>query len=203
VSRSIECSLSDVQGVLDLVHALDRHIPEPVRDVGSPFLMPIEGVNTIEGRGTVTTGRVSRGVLKLHDEVEIVGRGDSTLKAVVTGIQEFHKDVPEAVAGHNVGLLLRGIDRDAVVRGQTLIAPGSISPHRVGRAEIFLLSADEGGRTTPCGTGYTPQFYFGATDVPGTLRVDDDVLKPGDRREIRTAPGPLPGSLTIGTKNHH
>jgi elongation factor Tu len=173
-----------VQGIAELVRALDEHIPLPERDLTAPFLMPIEGVCTIPGRGTVVTGRVERGVLRLQDEVELVGRSDASRAVIVTGIQEFHKDVPEAVAGHNVGLLLRGVGRDEVVRGQTLIARGSVTAHRAGHAEIFLLSASEGGRKTPCGSGYTPQFYFGASDVPGKLILRDRLLVPGDRAEV-------------------
>jgi len=147
-------------------------------------MMPIEGVCTIAGRGTVVTGRVERGVLGMQREVDVVGRRDGVLTVVVTGIQEFHKDVLEARAGHNVGLLLRGVPRDEVVRGQTVVAPGSLEPHQSGRADVFLLTSIEGGRTTPCASGYTPQFYFGATDVPGTLRLGEGVLNPGDRAEV-------------------
>ena len=173
-----------VQGIAALVRALDEHVPLPERNLTAPFLMPIEGVCTIPGRGTVVTGRVERGVLHLQDEVELVGRAEAARVVVVTGIQEFHKDVLEAVAGHNVGLLLRGVGRDEVVRGQTLIARGSVVAHRSGAAEIFLLSASEGGRKTPCGSGYTPQFYFGASDVPGKLIFGDRLLGPGDRAEV-------------------
>jgi elongation factor Tu len=173
-----------VQGIAALVRALDEHIPLPERDLSAPFLMPIEGVCTIPGRGTVVTGRVERGVLQLQDEVELVGRADAARAVIVTGIQEFHKDVPEAVAGHNVGLLLRGVGRDEVERGQTLIARGSVAAHRSGTAEIFLLNAGEGGRKTPCGSGYTPQFYFGASDVPGKLILGDRLLGPGERAEV-------------------
>jgi elongation factor Tu len=173
-----------VLGIAELIRALDEQIPTPVRDLTAPFLMPIEGVCTIPGRGTVVTGRVERGVLRLQDEVELVGRTDASRAVVVTGIQEFHKDVQEAVAGHNVGLLLRGVGRDEVVRGQTLIARGSVSAHRTGSAEVFLLTASEGGRKTPCGSGYTPQFYFGASDVPGKLILRDRLLGPGDRAEV-------------------
>ena len=173
-----------VQGIVRLLEALDSHVPAPERDLLSPFLMPVEGVCTIAGRGTVVTGRVERGVLAVQDEVEIIGRGEERRRVVVTGIQEFHHDVPRALAGHNVGLLLRGLSRDAVVRGQTLIAPGSVGAHRLGRAEVFMLTTKEGGRKTPCASGYTPQFYFGATDVPGTLRIPTGALDPGARGEI-------------------
>jgi elongation factor Tu len=175
---------SYVRGIANLVHTMDQRLPVPERDLNAPFLMPIEGVCTIPGRGTVVTGRVERGVLKLQAEVELVGRSADARAVVVTGIQEFHRDVPEAVAGHNVGLLLRGLGRDEVVRGQTLIARGSVTAHRQGRAEVFLLSADEGGRKTPCSSGYTPQFYFGASDVPGKLLFAGSVLGPGDRAEV-------------------
>jgi elongation factor Tu len=173
-----------VVGIADLVRALDEHVPVPERDLSAPFLMPIEGVCTIPGRGTVVTGRVERGTLSLGQEVEVVGRSDAARAVVVTGIQEFHRDVSQAVAGHNVGLLLRGVGRDEVVRGQTLSLRGSVGAHSKGRAEIFLLSAEEGGRKTPCGSGYTPQFYFGASDVPGKLVLADGVLRPGERAEV-------------------
>jgi len=172
-----------VQGIAKLVHALDEHIPVPERDLTAPFLMPIEGVYTIPGRGTVITGRIERGVLRLQEEVELVGRSEAAREVTGTGIHEFHKDVSEVVAGHNVGLLLRGVGRDEVARGQTLIARGSVTAHRSGSAEI-LLSASEGRRKTPCGSGHTPQFYFGASDVPGKLILHDRLLGPGDRAEV-------------------
>jgi elongation factor Tu len=173
-----------LRGIAELVETLDRHIPLPERDLSAPFLMPIEGVCTIPGRGTVVTGRVERGVLEAQQAVEIVGRSDAAREVIVTGIQEFHRDVPKAVAGHNVGLLLRGVGRGEVVRGQTLIARGSVSPHRAGRAQVFLLASSEGGRKTPCSSGYMPQFYFGARDVPGKLRFPQEALRPGDRAEV-------------------
>ncbi len=171
------------QGIVQLLCALDEGVPEPQRDLTAPFFMPIEGVCTISGRGTVVTGRVERGVLPPQELVEVVGRARGVLSAVVSGIQEFHRDVPEARAGHNVGLLLRGVGRDEVQRGQTVILTGSLLPHRRGQAEIFLLGRDEGGRSTPCASGYTPQFYFGATDVPGTLTLSG-TLEPGERAEV-------------------
>ncbi|HWA70774.1 MAG TPA: elongation factor Tu [Polyangiaceae bacterium] len=173
-----------VRGIAELVETLDRYIPLPERDLTAPFLMPIEGVCTIPGRGTVVTGRVERGVLDAQQAVEIVGRGEAAREVVVTGIQEFHRDVPKAVAGHNVGLLLRGVARGEVVRGQTLIARGSVSAHRAGRAQVFLLTSNEGGRKTPCSSGYMPQFYFGASDVPGKLLFSEEALRPGDRAEV-------------------
>ncbi len=174
-----------VLSIADLVAALDAHIPDPVRDYESPFLMPIEGVHTIAGRGTVVSGRVERGSLKLGDTVEIVGLDNEGAAVVVTGVQSFHKDVAAARAGMNVGLLLRGLKRDDVARGQVLSAPGAITAHAKGRAQIFVLTKDEGGRHTPFTTGYTPQFFFGATDVTGTIAVDGDgLIAPGDQAEV-------------------
>ncbi len=170
-----------------LVAAMDAHFPDPERDITSPFMMPVEDVFTIEGRGTVVTGRVDRGRLPLGSSVEIVG-GDDQGKprvVVVTGIQSFHKDRPEAAAGENVGLLLRGVRRDEVVRGQVLCSPGSIAPHAEGEAELYVLSEKEGGRHTAFGSGYQPQFFFGMTDVTGTLEVDGDAALPGDRARVR------------------
>jgi elongation factor Tu len=187
-----------VQGIARLVQALDEQIPLPARDLSAPFLMPIEGVCTIPGRGTVVTGRVERGVLRMGDEVELVGRDEAARAVIVTGIQEFHKDVPEAAAGHNVGLLLRGLGRDDVVRGQTLIARGSVAAHRSGRAEILLLGTAEGGRKTAFSSGYTPQFYFGASDVPGKL-LTERPLGPGERAEVDFELG-HPIALEVGMR---
>jgi elongation factor Tu len=173
-----------VRGIAELVSALDRHVPVPERDLSAPFLMPIEGVCTVPGRGTVVTGRVERGVLRPQQEIEVLGRVAAARQVVVTGIQEFHRDVPEALAGHNVGLLLRGVGRDEVVRGQTLIARGSVGVHQRGTAEVFLLTTSEGGRHTPCSSGYMPQFYFGASDVPGKLLFGEQLLAPGARAEV-------------------
>jgi len=170
-----------------LVAALDRHIPDPARDFEAPFLMPIEDVHTIGGRGTVVTGRVQRGVLPVGASVEVVGLddGDRPRAVVVTGIQSFHRDVPEARAGASVGLLLRGVKREEVVRGQVVTIPGVVKPHASGEAELYILSAAEGGRHTPFSTGYTPQFFFGATDVTGTLAVPDDgLVEPGGRAHV-------------------
>ncbi|MDP1828754.1 MAG: elongation factor Tu [Archangium sp.] len=163
-----------------LLDTLDTRVPLPTRDETGPFLMPVEDVFTIAGRGTVVTGRVQRGVIRQLDEVEVVGGGEP-MRSVVTGIEAFHELLPEARAGDNVGLLLRGLERDVLTRGQLIVAPGTIHPHRVGEAELFTLSEKEGGRHTPFGTGYMPQFYFGATDVTGTLEVRGDAVVPGDR----------------------
>lgn len=175
----------EVQAVVDLVDAMDRHFPDPVRDFDAPFLMPIEGVHTIPGRGTVVSGRVERGVLKVGDSVEIVGLDNDGSEVVVTGTQAFRKDIPEARAGMNVGLLLRGLKRDEVQRGQVLSAPGVIKPFSGGRAEIFVLTAEEGGRHTAFGSGYSPQFFFGVSDTTGVIEVDEGLpVMPGDRAEI-------------------
>jgi elongation factor Tu len=172
----------NVAAVVRLVEALDAHVPDPVRDEASPFLMPIEDVFTISGRGTVVTGRVARGVLTPGTAVEIVGHEGTV---VVTSMQSFHKDVPEARAGENVGLLLRGVARDAVVRGDVVSAPGVVRPHAAGEAEVYVLTAAEGGRHTAFGTGYEPQFFFGATDVTGTLDAGGaGLVKPGDRTTV-------------------
>jgi elongation factor Tu len=187
--RAIEANRLDdpwVLGIVELVHAMDRHIPVPERDLEGPFLMPIEAVHTIPGRGTVVTGRVERGCVKVGDRVEIAGRSDRGREVVVTGTQAFRRDVPEAAAGLNVGLLLRGLDREEVARGQVVIAPGSLRAHDSGAAEIFVLTAAEGGRHTPFASGYAPQFYFGATDVPAVLDIDGAV-EPGDRATVRFA----------------
>jgi elongation factor Tu len=172
----------DVQCIVELVNALDSRIPDPVRDYASPFMMPVEAVHTIAGRGTVVSGRVERGVIRVGDALEIVGlasAGDDSV--VVTGVQSFHKDVAEGRAGMNVGLLLRGVKRDDVVRGQVVVKPGALKPYRTGRAQIFVLSKEEGGRHTPFGSGYQPQFFFGPTDVTGVIRVDAEtgVVEPG------------------------
>jgi elongation factor Tu len=172
-----------------LIATLDSHVPDPVRDFDSPFMMPVEGVHTIEGRGTVVTGRVDRGVLAHGATVEIVGYVDKDMKprqVVVTGIQAFHRDLPEARAGDNVGLLLRGVKRDEVVRGQVVVAPGSVKPHISGEAELYVIPKDEGGRHTPFFPGYRPQFFFGTTDVTGTITKtgDAEMVLPGDHATI-------------------
>ena len=177
----------DVRCIFELVEALDSRIPDPVRDYGGPFMMPVEGVHTIPGRGTVVSGRIERGVIRVGDSLEIVGLDSSEDgPAVVTGVQSFHKDVVEGRAGMNVGLLLRGVKRGGVVRGQVVVKPGSVKPYRAGRAQIFVLGKDEGGRHTPFGSGYQPQFFFGTTDVTGVIQVDTDtgVVDPGTQAQI-------------------
>lgn len=176
----------DTACIEKLLTAMDTHFTVPKRDEAAPFMMPIEGVHTIPGRGTVITGRVERGTLSRGDEVQIVGRNSGKpMQVVATGIQAFHRDIPAAKAGLNVGILLRGVDRDEVVRGQVAIAPNSIQSHQRGRAEIFTLTAKEGGRHTGFGTGYRPQFFFGASDVTATVNVGEvGTVQPGDRAEV-------------------
>ncbi|MBX3226107.1 MAG: elongation factor Tu [Labilithrix sp.] len=175
--------------IRELLEAMEGHFPDPVRDVAGAFMMPIEGVHTIVGRGTVVTGRIARGVLRAGESVEIIGLVDGEQKprqVVVTGIQMFHKDQTEARAGQNCGLLLRGVGRDEVVRGQVIIAPGSVKSRTKAKAELFVIPTKEGGRHTPIVTGYRPQFFFGTTDVTGTLvgLGDSDMILPGDHAEV-------------------
>jgi len=175
----------DAKCVIDLINAVDDYIPIPERPIDQPFLMPVEDVFNIEGRGTVATGRVERGVLKKMDDVEIVGLRD-TAKTVVTDIEMFRKLLDEARAGDNVGLLLRGTKKEDVERGQVIAKPGSIKPHKKFKAEIYVLSKDEGGRHTPFFSNYRPQFYFRTTDVTGTVKLPDGVemVMPGDNVAI-------------------
>jgi elongation factor Tu len=167
--------------VVELLEAVDAHIPEPERLVDQPFLMPMEDIFTISGRGTVVTGRVERGKVKVGEEIEIVGFGE-TRKRVVTGVEMFRKTLDDGQAGDNVGVLLRGTDKDEVERGMVLAAPGSITPHHKFKAEIYALKKEEGGRHTPFFTGYRPQFYFRTTDVTGSVKLPGGVemVMPGD-----------------------
>jgi elongation factor Tu len=168
----------------ELVATMDRAIPEPMRDLTSPFLMPVEGVHTITGIGTVVTGRVSRGEVAVGAALEVVGRSDEAPRTVViTGIESFHREQREARAGENVGLRLRNVDRGDIVRGQVLVAPGSVKPYRQCRAELYLLTAKEGGRARPIRTGYRPQLFVGATDVTATLGSEIELV-PGGRAEV-------------------
>ena len=171
--------------ILELMDAVDSFIPEPKRDVDQPFLMPIEDVFSIEGRGTVVTGRVERGIIKLNDEVEIVGI-KPTVKTTVTGIEMFRKLLDQGQAGDNIGCLLRGTKKEDVERGQVLAKPGSVTPHTKFRGEIYVLSKDEGGRHTPFFNNYRPQFYFRTTDVTGTITLKEGVemVMPGDNTTI-------------------
>ncbi|HJM43016.1 MAG TPA: elongation factor Tu [Nitrospinota bacterium] len=169
------------ESISALMEAIDTYIPEPVRDIDKPYLMPVEDVFTISGRGTVATGRVERGIVKVGDEVEIVGIRD-TEKTVATGVEMFRKLLDQGQAGDNVGVLLRGVKREEVERGQVLAKPGSILPHRKFKAEAYVLTKDEGGRHTPFFNGYRPQFYFRTTDVTGVVSLPDGVemVMPGD-----------------------
>ncbi len=178
-------SSPDCESILKLMDAVDSYIPEPVRDVDQAFLMPIEDVFSIEGRGTVVTGRVERGVIKVNSEVEIVGI-KPTVKTTVTGVEMFRKMLDEGRAGDNVGCLLRGTKKDDVERGQVLAKPGSITPHTKFTAEIYVLSKEEGGRHTPFFTNYRPQFYFRTTDVTGIISLPEGVemVMPGDNTSV-------------------
>ncbi|MBJ42606.1 MAG: elongation factor Tu [Planctomycetaceae bacterium] len=169
----------------ELMEAIDSHIPEPAREEDRPFLMAIEDVFSIEGRGTVATGRIERGVIKVGEEVEVVGLHQEPTKTTVTGVEMFRKLLDEGRAGDNVGCLLRGVKRDDLERGQVLAKPGSITPHTKFEAEVYCLSKDEGGRHTPFFSGYRPQFYFRTTDVTGTANlVDAEMCMPGDNVKI-------------------
>ena len=163
----------------ELMTALDTFIPEPVRETDKPFLMPIEDIFSIEGRGTVVTGRIERGMIKVGEEVEIVGFKDTT-KTTITGIEMFNKQLKEGIAGDNAGLLLRGTAKDGVSRGQVLAKPGSVKPHTEFEAEVYILKKEEGGRHTPFFTGYKPQFYIRTTDVTGEVTLSQEMVMPGD-----------------------
>ncbi len=175
-----------VQGILELVKACDDYLPEPVREIDKPFLMPIEDIFSIEGRGTVVTGRIERGKIKINEEVEIVGIRPTT-KTVVTGVQMFNKDLDEGVAGDNAGILLRGIKKEDVERGQVLAKPGTVTPHTEFEAEVYVLSKEEGGRHTPFFKGYKPQFYFRTADVTGEVSLPEgmEMVMPGDTVNLK------------------
>jgi len=182
--RALEDPNSDwANGIVELMQAVDSYIPTPERDTAKPFLMPVEDVFSITGRGTVATGRVERGIVKVGDEIEIVGIHEDTRKSVVTGVEMFRKLLDQAQAGDNVGALLRGVDRKEIERGQVLAKPGSVKPHTVFSAEVYVLSKEEGGRHTPFFNGYRPQFYFRTTDVTGVCDLPEGVemVMPGDR----------------------
>ncbi|RME38904.1 MAG: elongation factor Tu, partial [Deltaproteobacteria bacterium] len=188
--KALECGCGNrecenCKPIFELMDAVDEYVPEPVRDTDKPFLMPVEDVFSISGRGTVATGRVERGVVKLQDEVEIVGIRP-TEKTVVTGIEMFRKILDQGEAGDNIGVLLRGVKRDEVERGQVLAKPGSITPHRNFEGEVYVLTKEEGGRHTPFFNGYRPQFYFRTTDVTGTVTLPEGVemVMPGDNVRI-------------------
>ena len=172
--------------ILELMSKVDSYIPLPQRDIDKPFLMPIEDIFTISGRGTVATGRVERGKVKVGEEVEIVGLRPETVKKVVTGVEMFKKLLDEGVAGDNIGVLLRGTERSEIERGMVLAKPGSITPHTKFKAEVYVLSKEEGGRHTPFFTGYRPQFYFRTTDVTGVAHLPTGVemVMPGDNTQM-------------------
>ena len=179
--ESDDSDSEEVKAIFELMDAIDEYIPEPVRDTEKPFLMPIEDVFSISGRGTVVTGRVERGIVKVGDEVEIVGIKD-TMKTVCTGVEMFRKILDQGLAGDNIGVLIRGTKRDEVERGQVVAKPGSITPHTQFKAEAYILTKEEGGRHTPFFNGYRPQFYFRTTDVTGvtTLPEGVEMVMPGD-----------------------
>ncbi len=180
-TKALEGDPASEDAIMELVAALDSYIPEPPRELDKPFLMPVEDVFSIKGRGTVATGRIETGVVKINDEVEIVGVRP-TQKSVVTGIEAFKKNLNQGQAGDNAGLLLRGIEREDIERGQVIVKPGSLTPHTEFEAEVYILKKEEGGRHTPFSKGYKPQFYFRTTDVTGEVELpaDKELVIPGD-----------------------
>jgi len=184
--KALEGDPQWVKSVEDLLDAVDENVPDPVRDIDKPFLMPIEDVFTITGRGTVVTGRVERGSLKVNEEVEIVGIKEKAIKTTVTGVEMFRKLLDYAEAGENVGLLLRGTKREEVERGQVVVKPGSITPHTEFEGQVYILAKDEGGRHNPFYGNYRPQFYFRTTDVTGVITLPEgtEMVMPGDNTEI-------------------
>jgi elongation factor Tu len=180
-TKALEGDKENEDAVMELVHAMDEYFDIPEHDLDKPFLMPVEDVFSIKGRGTVATGRIEQGTIHINDEIEIVGLKD-TQKSVVTGIEAFHKTLDQGQAGDNAGLLLRGIERDQIERGQVIAAPGSITPHTEFEGQVYILKKEEGGRHTPFSNGYKPQFYFRTTDVTGEVELEDKekIVMPGD-----------------------
>lgn len=180
-TKALEGDAASEDAIMELVKALDEYVPEPARDLDKPFLMPIEDVFSIKGRGTVATGRIETGVININDPVEIVGI-KATQNSVVTGIEAFKKNLDRGQAGDNAGLLLRGIEREQIERGQVIVKPGSLTPHTEFEAEVYILKKEEGGRHTPFSKGYKPQFYFRTTDVTGEVELpaDKELVIPGD-----------------------
>lgn len=172
--------------VMELMNTVDEYIPEPERDTDKPLLLPVEDVFSITGRGTVASGRIDRGIVKVNDEIEIVGIKEETQKAVVTGVEMFRKQLDEGLAGDNVGVLLRGVQRDEIERGQVIAKPGSINPHTKFKGEVYILTKEEGGRHTPFFNNYRPQFYFRTTDVTGSIELPagTEMVMPGDNVTI-------------------
>ena len=184
--KALEGDEKWVESVAELMNAVDESIPDPVRDIAKPFLMPVEDVFTITGRGTVVTGRVERGVVNVNEEVEIVGIKPTSTKTTVTGVEMFRKLLDQGQAGDNVGLLLRGIKREDVERGQVVVKPGTTTPHTDFEGQVYILSKDEGGRHTPFFNNYRPQFYFRTTDVTGSIELEagKEMVMPGDNVQI-------------------
>jgi elongation factor Tu len=185
--KAMECGCGkaecpDCGPILKLLDAVDAYIPTPVRDTDKPLLMPIEDVFTITGRGTVVTGRVDRGIVKVQDEVEMIGLQEQSRKVIVTGVEMFRKILEQGMAGDNIGVLLRGVERKDVERGMVLAKPGSIKPHTKFKSQVYVLTKEEGGRHTPFFQGYRPQFYFRTTDVTGVIQLPEGVemVMPGD-----------------------
>ncbi len=191
-----------IEPIMKLVEALDTYIPEPVRETDKPFLMPVEDVFSIKGRGTVGTGRVERGTVKVGDELEIVGLKKDSKKTIVTGVEMFQKTLDSAIPGDNVGLLLRGVEKEELERGQVLAKPGSITPHTKFEAEIYVLTKEEGGRHTAFFKGYRPQFYFRTTDVTGSLDLTSgaEMVMPGDNVKITVDLGDCPIAMEQGVR---
>ena len=185
--KALEGDPKWVQSIIDLMKAVDESIPQPERETEKPFLMPVEDVFTITGRGTVVTGRIERGILKVNETVDIIGIRETKQTTTVTGIEMFRKLLDEGQAGENVGLLLRGIKREDVERGQVIIKPGSTTPHTEFQAQVYILSKDEGGRHTPFFQNYRPQFYFRTTDVTGVVELPEgtEMIMPGDNTEMK------------------
>ncbi|TAK12548.1 MAG: elongation factor Tu [Anaerolineae bacterium] len=186
-SASTDPMAPEYECIRELLRVVDEYIPEPARETDKPFMMPIEDVFSIKGRGTVVTGRIDRGMIKLNEEVEIIGLVEETRRTVVTGIEMFHKQLDEGMAGDNAGLLLRGIDREDIQRGQVLAKPGSITPHKKFMSEVYVLRKDEGGRHKAFFTGYRPQFYIRTLDITGSITLPDGVemVMPGDNVNLQ------------------
>ncbi|UZQ29439.1 MAG: elongation factor Tu [Spiroplasma phoeniceum] len=199
--KALEGDAQWEEKIMELMNAIDKWIPEPERDTAKPFMMPVEDVFTITGRGTVATGRVERGIVKVNEEVEIVGLKNETKKVVATGLEMFRKLLDDAKAGDNVGVLLRGVDRSDVERGQVIAKPGSVKPHKEFKAQVYVLTKEEGGRHTPFFGNYRPQFYFRTTDVTGSIKLPSGVemVMPGDNVEM-TVELIAPVAIEEGTK---
>jgi len=203
-TKALEGDKASEDAIMELVEALDSYIPQPIRDLEKPFLMPIEDVFSIKGRGTVATGRIEQGVIKVNDPVEIVGL-HPTLSSVVTGIEAFKKNLNQGQAGDNAGILLRGIEREQIERGQVVVKPGSLTPHTEFEAEVYILKKEEGGRHTPFSKGYKPQFYFRTTDVTGEVELpaDKELVIPGDTltfKVVLLAPIAMEKGLTFAIR---